>query len=777
MTAFQRISLPWGDTSVIPSLDFETFSTAGYWWQPPTDSHPLGRWRGVLGDKKEEKGLSAVGTRVYAEDPTTEVLCLYYDLKDGRGRRGWRPGLPLPIDLFAYLATGGPIAAWHAMFERSIWEYVCVQRYGWPPIDPGQWRCDMAKARAFGLPGGLGKAGEALDLPIQKDKAGTDLLNVFSIPRNPTKKDPRVRILPTEDERGPQLYGYCDWDVAAEDAASAAIPDLNANELAYWQADQEINWRGVGVDYAAVEDCIAIVDQVLERYARRLKEITNGIGPTQGEALKGWLAAMGVKVGSLDKEHRAALLQRTDLPPLARQAVEIYALCASASVKKVYSMRSHANRWHRLCNLFIYHGARTGRDTHADVQPGNLPKAGPVLRWCENAACGRPYVHSRSTCPWCNTDAAFSRDTAPDGETKGWSWQAVDFVLQVFQLRSLDAVEYFFGDALLAVSGVVRGLFVANGAARPGYVKRLVASDYSSIEAVVAACISGEQWRIDAFRRREDIYLHGAAAITGRTFEWYMANGGKKHPDRQDIGKPSELGLGFGGWINAYRNFGGEGTDKEIRDKIIAWQARSPAIVEMWGGQYRGKPWALERYEMYGLEGMAVSAVLWPGQRFQYRDAAYEMLGDVLYCILPSGRRIAYQQPRLTWGPPHKNPDWAPSYRLTFWGWNTNPNMGATGWVLMETYGGKLFENVVQAVARDIMAHAVVQLERLGWPVVLRVHDELVSEIEVVENLPPEGERAIIAEYERIMADVPEWAKGWPIRAGGGWLGLRYRKD
>jgi DNA polymerase len=91
------------------------------------------------------------------------------------------------------------------------------------------------------------------------------------------------------------------------------------------------------------------------------------------------------------------------------------------------------------------------------------------------------------------------------------------------------------------------------------------------------------------------------------------------------------------------------------------------------------------------------------------------------------------------------------------------------GWVRINTYSGRLFENVVQAVARDIMAHAVVNLERAGYPIVLRVHDELVAEVSAGWGS--------IEEFESIMATLPAWAEGWPIRAAGGWRGHRYRKD
>ena len=175
-------------------------------------------------------------------------------------------------------------------------------------------------------------------------------------------------------------------------------------------------------------------------------------------------------------------------------------------------------------------------------------------------------------------------------------------------------------------------------------------------------------------------------------------------------------------------------------------------------------PWRPERKELYGLEGMAIAAVINPGTCYAYREITFGMKGDVLYCRLPSGRLLTYHRPRLS-----PSTRWDDQLELSFEGWNSNPKMGPYGWIRMQTYGGRLTENVVQATARDIMAYSVPKLERAGYPVVLRIHDEIVTEV-------PEGFGAI-EELEKIMGDVPDWAEGWPVRAAGGWRGKRYRKD
>lgn len=1048
-------------STVLAECDFETYSAAGFHWCGPTLKKPFGYWAGPPGAAQGKKGLGVIGVRVYAEHPTTEVLTFKYDLKDGRGIRGWKPGEPNPQDLFDHIASGKLIEAHNAGFEMTIWDQVCVPKYGWPPVQPKQWRCSAAKSRAFGLPSSLADVGQSLKLDTQKDADGKRLLKLFSWPKDPTKKDPRWRVLPAEEPvDAVKLDDYCETDCEVEALVSARCPDLPPQELDYWLADQAINRRGIGVDMAAVRDCIAVVNEVLVAYDEEMFNLI-GLRTSQAKKLVEWLANNGVMgsdgrpVKSLAAEELEFLYEQREhyAYPIGR-VLEIRGLTASASVKKVFSMANHASRDARLCDLFIYHGARTGRDTHADVQPGNLPKAGPDLRWCDNqGVCTRPYAKHFDQCPWCGCSAAFSSEESPVEKDKGWCFEGVEHVLEVLQMRSMHALEHFFGDALLCISGVVRSLLVA----KEGH--RLICSDYASIEAVVSAVLTGEEWRVEAFRDRQDIYLHGAASVTGKTYEWYMQNGGKKHPDRQAYGKPClgpqtqvltdrgylaivdvlttdkvwdgvewvnhegllnqgikevtrldgvlitqdhlvntkglwraakqlvssqclllqaletgsanlpssgipsplqaiekpssnviavrsptgslslacakvarlaailvrrrprlftgkcitptrpicpttstadgcltgslapwdgatilgqsstqvtaggastsgtvgirtaglfcatfkrylagiarnlkwtgatamgttnpetcvllpgrrtastkerstiktrkfsplkgmsntlsnvydlanagprrrftiktdsgnllvhncELGLGFGGFHGALFAFGFEGTEQEARRVVNAWREASPAFVEMWGGQYRGVPWKPTRREFFGLEGCAIQAVLEPGKAFFYRGITYQVLDDVLYCTLLSGRRMAYHQPRLWYGA--KRDGWVECYSLTYMTWNTNAKFGAKGWVRMETYSGRLFENIAQATARDIMAHAVVKLERAGYPVVLRVHDEVAAEV-------PEGFGSL-AEFEAILTDLPDWAKGWPIRAAG-WEGIRYHKD
>lgn len=752
------------------TLDFETYSEAGFVWDEAAN-----KWRPPRGSKN--KGLSTVGAVAYAEHPSTEVLTASYRIPGGPLRR-WKPGDPLPQDLFDYMAAGGRVECHNTMFERLIWFNVCVRLYGWP--DPTQWfyqfRCSMAKARVNSLPGALGNLGEVLNLSTKKDKEGERLLKKFSFPRDPTKADPRTRVMPADDPADfERLCGYCDTDVATEEEASGAMWPMSADELNFWLIDQEINWRGIAIDRAAIADCMEVLEQGLDHYSEEFRGITGGLNPTQVQATIGWLHAKGVHLDNLDQEAVEEALKT--LPPMppgivnpAQRALEIRQLTGSASVKKLYAMEHQASRDDRLRNLIVHHGARTGRPTGDGPQPLNLPKAGPALKWCgmyldaekreqwADGACRRPFTPTHRFCPWC----AFDASAAPVRE---WSWRAVDYALEIMATRSLGLVEWYFGDALKTISGCIRGLFVA----APGH--DLIASDYSAIEAVVTAMLAGCQWRIDAFRNNEPIYLVGASKITGTPVAEYLAykeQTGSHHPDRQKKGKISELACGFGGWIGAFRQFGFDGSDDEAKEIILGWRNASPEIVELWGGQKRRSPSGYGYVEEYfGFEGAAVQAIRHPGFSFKAGGCDFYMRGDALIVRLLSGRELTYHSPRLT--PAAR--EWAKPWEcdITYMTWNSNPKYGAMGWVPMKTYGGRLTENIVQAIAHDILRYAIVQLRAAGYPTVLHVYDEILVEV-------PEGHGSI-EEVERIMGTMPPWCADWPVRASGGWRGKRYRKD
>jgi DNA polymerase len=740
------------------TIDFETKSSAGFRW-----GESERKWLAPRGSKN--KGLKAIGTFAYAEHPSTEVLTLSYRIPGDQEVSRWRPGLPLPVRLFEWIANGGLVEAHNSMFEKAIWDRVCRHRYGFPVLPLNQVRCSMARANVNNYPAALDPLSKLLPTTVKKNPDGRRLLNKFSIPRNPTKNDPRLWITPENDpEDGEKLYSYCDDDVRAEEEVSELMMPLSIEELRFWLLDQEMNWRGIGVDVLSVTNMIAVMEEALERYGDEFRVVTGGLNPTQIQKIGQWLADNDVFLPQLDEETIDAALGRGGLPDKARRALEIRGLIGSASVKKLYAIERCVSSGDRVRNVIIHHGARTGRPTGDLLQPLNLPKAGPDLVYCAN--CKKPSKFPPVVCPWCATrlhplTTKHKWPEVPKGmHSEGYN--PVDDIQQIMETRSLEVVEHFFGDALLAISGCIRGMITAG----PG--KELIASDYSAIEAVVTAVLAGCQWRIDAFRRKEDIYLVSAAKITGKTYEFYTeykSTTGSHHSDRQKIGKVAELALGFGGWLTAWQQFDTANTpEDEIKRAILAWRAASPEIVEMWGGQYRGRPWRADefRLERFGFEGAFVNAIQYPDQMFTSHGIKFYMRGDALIIRLLSGRELTYHSPEL-W-----ESDVEGVFEIMYMTWNTNAKYGPPGWGPMKTYSGRIAENVVQATAHDIQRYGILALEAAGYPIILHVYDENVGEV-------PIGWGSL-EEFEKIMSTMPPWASDWPVRASGGWRGKRYRK-
>jgi len=718
-----------GISTILPDIDFETYSPEGFVFNKDTQKFSPPHGANI-------KGLSVVGAARYTENPDAEVLCLAYNLKDGSGAKLWKPGDQLPKDLLNYISSGNLIEAWNVAFEFWVWNNICVRKYNFPPLLPLQIRCAAAKSRAHALPGSLDPAGKVVNIKNKKDKDGKRLITKFSIPRNPTLKDKRLRITPNDDpEDASNLYKYCLRDIEAEAELSSLTPDLSEDELKFWQCDHAINVRGIQIDIELINNCISILEQAYKKYDEELCKITWGTvsSASQLPSLKRWMIEQGIPVDKLTADDLEDL--KKVIPsnrPEIHRALDIRSMTGSASVKKLYAMANQVTRDNRLHDLFIYHSARTGRAAGTGPQPQNLPNSGPNVNEC---ICGK-YYRVHGDCPWCGS----LKDKSVE-----WNPKAVEDAIEILNTGSLECVEYYFGDAVEIISSCLRGMFIS----APG--KDLICSDYSAIEAVVLAALAGEQWRLDVFNTHGKIYETSASKITGvplEEYELYKSSSGTHHPDRK-LGKVAELASGYQGARGAWKAFGADEffTDEVIDEKVKAWRAASPNIVRLW----------------YGLESAAQSAVLNSGEWFEYKGLKYICKQNILYCRLLSGRLITYHKPILS---PHEK--FEGKLSLSFEGWNTNPKYGKIGWVRMSTYGGKLTENVVQATARDILAHAVIRLETIGYKVVLHVHDEIVVEIE-------EG-YGCVEEVEAIMSAMPEWAKGWPVKAKGGWRAKRYNK-
>jgi DNA polymerase len=756
-------------STVLPSMDFETYSEAGY-----TIDHATGKVSSARTGK--QGGLPLVGTPNYATHSSAAILSLAYDLKNGQGRKLWIPGSPEPRDLLDHIANGGMIEAWNSTFEWWIWNIVGVRKHGWPLLPLDQTVCVMSRSRRFSLPGALDKAATVLG-STRKDPAGKALIQKLTRPHSLTKARRSFRRTPQSDWADfSKFYSYNLDDVKAEDAAAARIPDLSEAERRQWLLDQTINARGVQVDVKALDAMLYILDEVTKRFTLELCEITGGEVGTVNETASflRWLSSQHCHLPDMQAETIEEFLKRDALDHNVRRALEIRQALGSANIKKLHTIKLQVSSDGRLRDQYIYCGAdRTGRASSGGAQLQNITAKGPKSKTCD--FCGRHVGAKCEDCPECLANR-FTKNN-------DWTVKSVEYAISDIMGQNLDNLINVWGDVVALMCGCLRGLFIASKG------KKLICVDFSAIEAVAAACLSRCQWRIDVFNTHGKIYEQSAANATGVSFAeilQYKKDNGMHHPARKTIGKVRELAAGYGGWIGAFLAFGAGDfmTDAEIKADILKWRAESPEIERMWGGQYShcgpGK-WDYKP-ELFGLEGMAIKAILNPGECFHHIDISYAVYNDVLFCRLPSGRFLHYHKPRLTQTHDKLGRDctseridgeWVKTkvrdtWQITFEGHNSNPQKGAVGWQVLETYGGRLFENVDQAVSTDIQFLALERAEAAGYSIVMHTHDEGCAE--VPEDFGSvEGMCAVFSER-------PTWASWWPLKAAG-WTHQRYQKD
>ncbi len=317
----------------------------------------------------------------------------------------------------------------------------------------------------------------------------------------------------------------------------------------------------------------------------------------------------------------------------------------------------------------------------------------------------------------------------------------LDLGRELVRERKLDNLRVVFGSVNDTLSQLIRTAFVAaNG-------RVLIDADFSAIEARVISWLAGEQWRLDVFRSGGDIYCASASQM----FHCNVVKGGENGHLRQK-GKVAELALGYQGSVGALINMGALDMgipEEDLPDIVRRWREANTRICELWNA-FDGAALSVIANGGYARVGCCTLA--------REYDAAQGR--TYLTITLPSGRKLFYVEPAIG-----KNR----------WG---NPSISYAGvaqdtkkWARVETYGGKLVENCVQAIARDCLAHCIEQLEISGFPVVFHVHDEVVIEIP-----PYAGDKAMLDTVIAMMSCPIPWAQGLPLNADG-WVGLYFKKD
>ena len=294
-----------------------------------------------------------------------------------------------------------------------------------------------------------------------------------------------------------------------------------------------------------------------------------------------------------------------------------------------------------------------------------------------------------------------------------------------------EMLDMTFGNVPNVLSELIRTVLI------PKQNHRFIVADFSAIEARVLSWLAGEQWRLDTFRNGGDIYCASASQMFRVPVEKHGVNGHLRQK-----GKISELACGYGGSVGALKNMGAVEMgvpEDELQGLINDWRNANPHIVKLWTEVGNTAMKAIKEKTIVSLGKLV----------FMYERG-------ILFIRLPSGRRMSYIKPRI--GTNRFGGD-----SITYMG------VGASKkWERLETFGGKLVENIVQAIARDLLASAMMNVANAGYDIVFHVHDEIIAEV-------PDGQGSV-DEMCMLMSINPDWADGIPLSADG-YECEYYRKD
>lgn len=703
--------------------------------------------------------LSDVGVDKYFSDPRTKITVAAWAFDDAPVQSWEAHKGPLPAEVRdAFLDPSITKAAWNAAFERTGTE----KKFGiLIPFD--QWYDPSVEARYMSMPGGLDKVGDILDLPVnlrKNEKRGEILRRMFCIPIPVKKKkiasdeNTLFAISPTEETeveyeykyRGhisnptewAEFVEYCKQDVVAERAIGkrTELFAITPTEKKMWFLDQKINWTGIYANKDFATKCFTLAKKNKDEYADKIRAITGVSNPNSTPQMLQWVSSRGYPFTSLRKEPvRAALTdEEVKMTDECRSALSILKYAKKNSYTKLKALTEALSDDQRLRDQFLFYGSpRAGRWTGRNIQFQNM---------------ARPIKNI---------------------ERKGGLERAIALIFQ----EDYEGIKLAFPDdpVIEVMTSCIRSSFVAAPS------KRLDVSDLNAIENRVLGWIADEQAILDVFRVHRCPYLDFASFWFNIPYATLEAQYKAGDPDAifmRQISKPAVLGCG-------YRQAGGDwGTNKagdrvktglwkyaedmfcpmtkdQAHEAVHIFRTRYKKVVNLWYDVER----AVARCIKTGTtEWLGPTKHVWCDRR-KRKNGEY-----VLRIHLPSGRCLHYLNIRME--EREQNGRDGTTYikdTIIYEGIDQVLKI----WTDITTHGGKLVENIVQAIARDILVHGMLLADEIGLMIVAHVHDEIVT-----EN-PDTPDGLGLDDLVWCMSQVPEWAPGLPLEAKG-WSGQFYKK-
>lgn len=638
--------------------------------------------------------LPSCGVYKYVEAEDFTILLFAYSVDGGPVTCcDFAQGEELPEEILAALRDPKVVkTAFNAAFER-----ICISKYyGWPLMDPAQWRCTMVRAARMGLPLSLGQCGEVLKLADGKMKEGAALIRYFSCPTR--KKDGTiVRHLPSDaPDRWEVFVKYNIRDVEVEQAILKIVRRLepaNFDEELY-TVDQLINDRGVMIDRQLVDNAARFDEEYKQHLLAEAQELSGMDNPNSPSQIKEYLQKVtGQVFQSLNKKSLDDIEDSLKYWPKARKVLALRREMGKTSNKKYCAMQQCVCSDGRIHGLLQFCGAaRTGRWAGRLVQVQNLPQN---------------------------------------------HLQDLDYARNLVKAGDLEDFELNYGNPTQVLSELIRTAFIA----KPGCTFHVC--DFSAIEARVIAWLAGETWVLDVFRKGGDIYCATASQMFGVPVEKHGANA-----ELRQKGKIAVLALGYGGGVSALEAMGGSRmglSQQEEKDIMLRWREANPKIVKLW-----------KVIELAAIRALQTGETITINRGIE--------VGRHWGCLtikLPSGRTICY--PRASIGV-ERNDGWRGDHPIIEY---EGLNQITKKWEKIRTYGGKLTENVVQSIARDILGIVILRAYRESLNIVFHIHDEIIVEAEADQTLK---------DVETLFSEPISWCTDLPLK-GAGYSTPYYLKD
>lgn len=587
---------------------------------------------------------------------------------------------------------------------NAAFELGCLSKYMALPVD--QWRCTMLHGLYCGYTAGLGATGKALGLPSDKQKLSTGkfLIRYFCVPCAPSKSN-------GGRTRNLPHHDPARWELFKEYCAGDVITEMEIlRRLSNFPVPDMVQ-RQWQTDLI-INSRGVCVDMELVHGALQI-----------GETTRQQLMDEAVRLSGLDNPNSVGQLTQW----LEEELDEELSDLRKETVGRLLGGNIASDTARRMLEIRQELGKTSTKKYNA----------------IEAAVCADGRVRGLLQFYGANRTGRWAGRLVQVQNLPRTYTEPLPLARDLVKRRETVKLRMLYGSVPDTLSQLIRTSFTAS----PGHV--LLDADFSSIEARVLAWLADEQWKLEVFRTHGRIYEASASMMFGVPLE-RIVKGNPEYALRQR-GKVAELGLGYGMGALKFRETAEKQysvifTEEEAQDVVQRWRDANKRIRNYW----------------YSLEAAVVSAIQTGAPAgtkkllvAQEVDPANEL--DFMTIRLPNNRKLYYAQPRLGINQCDK-----PS--IAFMGMDQTTKK----WKQVETYGAKLTENVVQAIARDCLADAIERLEAVGYAVVFHVHDE------VVIDCP--ADRASLEDVARIMSQPMPWAPDLPLGADG-WIGDFYKKD